>query len=166
MSHMMSAVQKKPENYSASTSTSEPNGIKLVTPADCAGLRLDQALARLLPEFSRSRLGAWIKDGRVTVGDSTSTPQQKVWGGEIILVRPALDVETLPFQPEPIPLNIVHEDDTLLVINNPPVLVVHPGAGNWQGTMLNALLQHAPQLQHIPRAGIVHRLDKETSGLL
>ena len=129
-------------------------------------MRLDQALARLMPEHSRSRLAAWMKQGKVSVGDTPADPKRKVWGGE----RIALDVPPLENAAaqaaEDIPLTIVYEDEAILVINKPAGLVVHPGSGNWQGTLLNALLHHAPQLAGIPRAGIVHRLDKDTSGLL
>jgi 23S rRNA pseudouridine1911/1915/1917 synthase len=162
----MCAVSKSVKNYSVMPSIAEPASINRVVSNDCAGLRLDQALARLLPEFSRSRLVAWIKTGRVTLDGTTPSQRQKVWGGENLSVRPALDAETLAYQAEDIPLDIIYEDGTLLVVNKPAGLVVHPGSGNWQGTMLNALLRHAPPLQHVPRAGIVHRLDKDTSGLL
>lgn len=135
-------------------------------PADCAGLRLDQALARLLPEHSRSRLAAWVKQGKVSLDDTPADPKRKVWGGERITLEIAPLPEESLQQPEDIPLAILHEDADILVINKPAGLVVHPGSGNWQGTMLNALLHHAPQLAAIPRAGIVHRLDKDTSGLL
>ena len=154
------------KNYSAGAPAPAPDNINLVIDAGCAGLRLDQALARLLPEYSRNRLSTWIKNGRVALDGATPSQRQKVWGGEILVVRPALDAETLAFRPEDIPLDIVYEDDTLLVADKPAGLVVHPGSGNWQGTLLNALLRHAPPLQHLPRAGIVHRLDKDTSGLL
>jgi len=135
-------------------------------PVECAGLRLDQALARLLPEHSRSRLAAWMKQGKVSVDDTAADAKRKVWGGE----RVVLDVVILPAetaqQAEAIPLSLIYEDDDILVVDKPAGLVVHPGSGNWQGTLLNALLHHAPQLGGIPRAGIVHRLDKDTSGLL
>ncbi|HSQ03196.1 MAG TPA: 23S rRNA pseudouridine(1911/1915/1917) synthase RluD [Burkholderiales bacterium] len=152
------------KNYSANTAP--PSAISLTVPGDCAGLRLDQALAGLLHQFSRTRLTAWIREARVTVNGGPAQPRDKVWGGEAITVQPATDPQSLAFAPEPIPLEIVFEDDTLLVVDKPAGLVVHPGSGNWQGTLLNALLQHAPSLAGIPRAGIVHRLDKETSGLL
>jgi len=129
-------------------------------------LRLDQALARLLPEHSRSRLAAWMKQGKVSVDDTAADAKRKVWGGE----RVVFDVVILPAetaqQAEAIPLSLIYEDDDILVVDKPAGLVVHPGSGNWQGTLLNALLHHAPQLGGIPRAGIVHRLDKDTSGLL
>lgn len=138
----------------------------LEIPADCAGLRLDQALARLLPEHSRSRLAAWVKQGKVSLGDTPVEPKRKVWGGERITLAAAPSPEVTAQQPEDIPLAILHEDEDILVIDKPAGLVVHPGSGNWQGTLLNALLHHAPQLAGMPRAGIVHRLDKDTSGLL
>jgi 23S rRNA pseudouridine1911/1915/1917 synthase len=140
--------------------------LDLSVPADCAGLRLDQALARMLPEHSRSRLAAWVKDGRVRIEGAAADPKRKVWGGERITVAEEPAHAERAQQAEDIPLDILHEDESILVINKPAGLVVHPGSGNWQGTMLNALLHHAPQLAAVPRAGIVHRLDKDTSGLL
>lgn len=130
------------------------------------GLRLDQALQQLLPDYSRSRLQTWIKDKRVTLDGECVAPKQTVWAGSKVRVEPELHPSETPFSAEEIALDIVYEDDTLLVVNKPAGLVVHPGSGNWQGTLLNALLYHAPQLACIPRAGIVHRLDKDTSGLL
>lgn len=162
--------EKNLKNYSAPgilpAATVNPAAVELVVPGDCAGLRLDQALARLLPEYSRSRLTQWMKNGHITVNGAIYAPKNKVWGGEMLHVVPAADPQVLAFRAENIPLDIIDEDDTLIIINKPAGLVVHPGSGNWQGTMLNALLQHAPQLENIPRAGIVHRLDKDTSGLL
>jgi len=135
-------------------------------PGGCAGLRLDQALANLLPAYSRNRLAQWIKSGRVTLDGRAALPRQKVREGERILVIPSPDPALAAHRAEDMPLDVEFEDDALLVINKPPGLVVHPGSGNWQGTLLNALLAHAPALAGIPRAGIVHRLDKDTSGLL
>ena len=129
-------------------------------------MRLDQALARLLPQYSRSRLAQWVKAGRVTLDGIAAPAKRKVREGEAIVVTPALDAEATAHRPESIPLDVVFEDESLLVINKPAGLVVHPGSGNWQGTMLNALLAHAPAQSALPRAGIVHRLDKDTSGLL
>ena len=143
-----------------------PRRIELTVPEDCAGLRLDQALSRLLPEFSRNRLARWVKNHHVTLDGRAALPREKVYGGEKIRVVPEPDPETLAHRPEAIPLDIVHEDEALIVIDKPAGLVVHPGSGNWSGTLLNALLEHAPQLSEVPRAGIVHRLDKDTSGLL
>ncbi|MDP3482727.1 MAG: 23S rRNA pseudouridine(1911/1915/1917) synthase RluD, partial [Sulfuricella sp.] len=129
-------------------------------------LRLDQALQQLLPDYSRSRLQTWIKEKRVTLDGECVASKQAVWGGGKVRVEPELHPSETPYAAEEIALDIVYEDDALLVVNKPAGLVVHPGSGNWQGTMLNALLHHAPQLACIPRAGIVHRLDKDTSGLL
>ena len=135
-------------------------------PAECAGMRLDQVLARLLPEHSRSRLAAWVRDERVHVDGRPALPRAKMWGGERLAVRPGASAQALAHMPQAMPLDIVYEDDSLIVIDKPPGLVVHPGSGNWDGTLLNALLAHAPALHEVPRAGIVHRLDKDTSGLL
>jgi len=140
--------------------------VRITAPRACAGLRLDQALAKLLPEYSRSRLARWVRSGRVTVEGRVALPRQKVRDGEVIELVPLPDAEPLAHRPEDIPLDVVYEDDTLLVVNKPAGLVVHPGSGNWRGTLLNALLQRVPSLAGIPRAGIVHRLDKDTSGLL
>jgi len=129
-------------------------------------LRLDQALSRLLPEYSRSRLQDWIRNGHVTVDGAPAVAKSKVWGGEAVLVAPQPAPGDGEHLAEDIPLAVVHEDDEILVIDKPAGLVVHPGSGNWSGTLLNALLQHAPALAGVPRAGIVHRLDKDTSGLL
>ena len=107
-----------------------------------------------------------MKNQRVSVDGHPALPKDKVWGGEELRVDPSPDPRSLPDLPESIPLAIVFEDEALLVIDKPPGLVVHPGAGNWSGTLLNALLDHAPSVAHVPRAGIVHRLDKDTSGLL
>ena len=138
-----------------------------IVPAEFAGLRLDQALARLLPQHSRSRLQSWLRGGSVCVeGLCCDDAKRKVWGSERIDVIPLADPREASNGAEDIALHVVHEDDDLLVIDKPVGLVVHPGSGNWQGTLLNALLHHAPQVAEIPRAGIVHRLDKETSGLL
>lgn len=131
-----------------------------------AGLRLDVALARAMPQYSRNRLSQWIRAGRVTVDGRAARPREKVRGGESVVVEPAPAPETLAHLPQAMALDIVFEDESLLVLNKPAGLVVHPGSGNWQGTLLNALLAHAPGLSALPRAGIVHRLDKDTSGLL
>jgi len=135
-------------------------------PADCAGLRFDQALARMFPEHSRSRLAAWVKDGRVRLDAAAVDVKRKVWGGERVSLALQAEARDVAAGAEDIGLDIVHEDAALLVLNKPAGLVVHPGSGNWQGTLLNGLLHHHPPLAGIPRAGIVHRLDKDTSGLL
>ena len=135
-------------------------------PDACAGVRLDQVLAQLLPEQSRSRLQAWVRDGRVLIDGKQFAPKHKLKGGERVSIAQPETPDTLADAPEAIPLDIVHEDDALIVIHKPAGMVVHPGNGNPTGTLLNALLHHCPQLAEVPRAGIVHRLDKETSGLL
>lgn len=140
--------------------------ITVTIPSNLGGLRLDQALQQLLPEYSRSRLQSWIKDGLVTVGLQETTAKLKVWGGEQVQIIPQTAPEENAFKAQALAIDIVHEDAHILVINKAAGMVVHPAAGNWEGTLLNALLHHAPQLQAIPRAGIVHRLDKDTSGLL
>jgi 23S rRNA pseudouridine1911/1915/1917 synthase len=145
-------------------STLEP--ITLTIPPDCRNLRLDQALAKLLPVYSRSRLQSWIKDGQVSVAGKHADAKQKVWGGEQVVVMPQASAEESAYRPQDIPLSVVYEDEHVLVIDKPAGLVVHPAAGNWEGTLLNALLHRVPALEGVPRAGIVHRLDKETSGLL
>ena len=141
-------------------------GVTRRVPETLAGLRLDKALARMFPEHSRNRLQKWLRDGHVRLDSRAARPKQKIWGGERIELHAQPDPTETAFRAEPIALEIVYEDEELLVINKPAGLVVHPGTGNWQGTLLNALLHHAPQLAAIPRAGIVHRLDKDTSGLL
>lgn len=138
----------------------------LTIPPEHAGRRLDQSLAELLPDFSRSRLAAWIDAGRVRVNDGPASRKQKVWGGEAVAVEPELLPEETSHRAEAMDLDIVYEDGDILVINKPAGLVTHPGAGNWEGTLLNALLHHTPQAAGLPRAGIVHRLDKDTSGLM
>ena len=134
-------------------------------PLELAGARLDQAAAQLFPEYSRERLKDWIKDGRLTVEGRSGKPKDKVAGGEELVLEAELEAETEAV-PQDIPLNILYEDDSLLVLDKPAGLVVHPGAGNPDGTLMNALLFHCPDLRLLPRAGIVHRIDKDTSGLL
>jgi 23S rRNA pseudouridine1911/1915/1917 synthase len=142
-------------------------GIALIVPGECSGQRLDQILARLLAQHSRSRLQGWIREGRVVVNHAPIVePRYKLWGGETIEVAEAPDERAESSTPEDIPLQVVHEDEQMMVIDKPAGLVVHPGSGNWSGTLLNALLHYAPQLDKVPRAGIVHRLDKDTSGLM
>ena len=134
-------------------------------PAEQAGRRLDQALAELYPQFSRSRIKAWIEAGRVRVDGVVVRPREPVVGGEKVRIEAEEQVE-VRVAPQAIALDIVHEDDDLLVVNKPAGLVVHPGAGNPDRTLQNALLAHDAALAALPRAGIVHRLDKDTSGLL
>jgi len=127
--------------------------------------RLDQLLAQLFPDFSRSQLQRWIKSGQITVDDRKMRPRDPMSGGEVILIEVPEPVQP-EWEAQPMALDLVFEDDEILVLNKPAGLVVHPGAGNPDSTLLNALLSHAPQLRSLPRAGIVHRLDKDTSGLM
>lgn len=130
------------------------------------GQRLDQAIAELFSDFSRSRLKEWLLDGKVTVDGTVATkPRVKVMGGESITVLAELEDEER-WEAQDIPLNIVYEDEDIIVINKPRDFVVHPGAGTPDGTVLNALLHHYPAIAEVPRAGIVHRLDKDTTGLM
>lgn len=159
----MKTSQEIAVDYSRSPQPSEAAKV----PAECAGWRLDAAIAKLFPEHSRSRLQGWIKEGLIRVDGAVVPPKSKVYGGEKIeFDARAVQKVARDDLAEDIDLAIVHEDDEVIVIDKPAGLVVHPGNGQPSGTLLNALLHHAPQLAEIPRAGIVHRLDKDTSGLL
>jgi 23S rRNA pseudouridine1911/1915/1917 synthase len=131
------------------------------------GARLDKALVAMAPEFSRSHLQALLRDGHVTVdGRPAATASRQVRAGQRLQVVLVPTAESLAFRPEPMALAVVHEDEHVLVVDKPAGLVVHPAAGNWSGTLLNGLLAHVPGAAALPRAGIVHRLDKDTSGLM
>ncbi|WP_334021252.1 23S rRNA pseudouridine(1911/1915/1917) synthase RluD [Alteromonas sp. S015] len=148
--------------------TQSPNTIQLEASTEAAhfGLRLDQVLADLFPEYSRSKLKTWIQEGNVSVnGDVITVPRHKMQMDELVTVQAEMDVQVTS-EAQDIALNIVYEDEHILVINKPADLVVHPGAGNPSGTVLNALLNHCPEIDKVPRAGIVHRLDKDTTGLM
>lgn len=134
-------------------------------PEEMSGMRLDRALAELFPAWSRARLQQWLRAGLITVDGAGPRPRDKVRGGERIELIAQPEAETA-WDAERLPLTVVHEDDALIVIDKPPGVVVHPGAGNRDGTLVNGLLHRYPELENIPRAGIVHRLDKDTSGLL
>ncbi|WP_346950147.1 23S rRNA pseudouridine(1911/1915/1917) synthase RluD [Dyella sp.] len=134
-------------------------------PLSAAGWRFDRALAEMFPDYSRSRLAAWIKAGAVTLDGAAAPPRHLLRGGEQVRLEAELAAE-VELEPEDIALEVVHQDEHLLVLNKPAGLVVHPGAGNAAGTLLNALLHHDPKLAELPRGGIVHRLDKDTSGLM
>ncbi|MBC7005903.1 23S rRNA pseudouridine(1911/1915/1917) synthase RluD [Photobacterium sp. BZF1] len=130
------------------------------------GLRLDQVIAELYPDYSRSRIKEWILNGMVSVdGEVTTKPRLKMMGGEELFIKAEIEDE-VRWEAQDIPLDIVHEDEHIIVINKPRDFVVHPGAGTPDGTVLNALLHHCPALAEVPRAGIVHRLDKDTTGLM
>ena len=145
----------------------DPSQHDFVAPSGAPGQRLDQALAALLPQHSRTRLKGWIEAGQVAVdGTIIVEPRFRIRGGEVIAVVEGAQAAALPDLPEDIAINVVFEDEVLLVIDKPAGLVVHPGSGNHAGTLLNALLHRVPELAMVPRAGIVHRLDKDTSGLM
>jgi 23S rRNA pseudouridine1911/1915/1917 synthase len=139
--------------------------VSLTLPGCPGGRRLDQALAQVLPQYSRSRLAAWIKDGSVALEGRAARPSDSVFGGERVVVR-AHAVSDERVQAERMPLSVRHRDAHIFVIDKPAGLVVHPGAGNRSHTLQNGLLALDPKLAHVPRAGIVHRIDKDTSGLL
>ena len=136
----------------------------LVSPQDC-GRRLDQVAAELFTDYSRARLQTWIKAGQLRVDGQIQAPKQKLLGSETLTIDVYLEPEG-DWQPENIPLHIIYEDEQIIVLNKPQNRVVHPAAGNRSGTLLNGLLYHCPQLESVPRAGIVHRLDKDTTGLM
>lgn len=145
---------------------SETIQLEAVVPEELAGKRLDQALAELFPDYSRSRMKGWITNGNVSVDAQTvSKPREKVEHGALVAVDAELESEER-HQAEAISLDIVYEDDDIIVINKPAGLVVHPGAGAPDGTLLNGLLNHYPKIDQVPRAGIIHRLDKDTTGLM
>ena len=142
-----------------------PDARLALVPAAAAGRRLDAVLAELFPEYSRSRLSAWIKAGQVTVDGAPARPRDPVHGGETIVLDAVEEVQTHAVA-EDIPLDVLYEDEHVFVLDKPAGLVVHPGAGNPAGTLVNALLHRDPALDKLPRAGIVHRLDKDTSGVM
>lgn len=142
---------------------SEPR--EAILPDEAAGQRLDAALARLFPEYSRSQLTLWLKEGALRVDGAQPRPRTPVQGGERVELIPP-DAPVLEAQAEPIALDVVYEDAAVLVVNKPAGLVVHPAAGHRDGTLVNALLHRAPELAQLPRAGVVHRLDKDTTGLM
>jgi 23S rRNA pseudouridine1911/1915/1917 synthase len=156
----------KAKNYNVDWDAGFAAPMSGTVPPELGGMRFDQALARLFPQYSRNRLQAWLKSGHIRVEGGVSLESKDlVAGGERVVLVPPPPPQDVP-QAQRMPLKIVHEDAALMVIDKPVGLVVHPGAGQPDGTLLNALLAHAPSLAGVPRAGIVHRLDKDTSGLL
>jgi len=139
--------------------------LKREVPTSLSGVRLDQGAAQLFPDFSRSRLQGWIKSGQLRVDGEQKAPKAKLLGGEFLEVNAVVE-ENEAWEPQAISMDVVHEDEDILVINKPAGLVVHPAAGHADGTLLNAILHHAPAVAALPRAGIVHRLDKDTTGLM
>jgi 23S rRNA pseudouridine1911/1915/1917 synthase len=139
--------------------------LTVVIPDNFTGQRLDQALAQLFPDYSRARMQQWIKSGQVLVDGEQKRPKDKVIGGQKVSVE-ATSEEEVAWVGQDLPIDIVYEDEHLLVVNKAAGMVVHPATGNPDGTLVNALLHHAPELSEVPRGGIIHRLDKDTSGLL
>jgi 23S rRNA pseudouridine1911/1915/1917 synthase len=145
----------------------EDDAIELVVPEGVFDQRLDRFLASEFTQLSRSRLQGWIEQGVVRFKDARKTvANTRVAAGDVLWVTPQEPPEQLAFLPEPVDFEVLHEDAQIIIVNKPAGLVVHPGAGNWQGTLLNGLLYRYAELARVPRAGIVHRLDKDTSGLM
>jgi 23S rRNA pseudouridine1911/1915/1917 synthase len=154
------------KNYNADWDAGFAAPMSAQVPAELGGLRLDQALARLFPQYSRNRLQAWLKSGHIKIEGKRLSANYAVSGGEHVALQPPRVPDAAAPQAQRMPLKVVFEDAELIVIDKPAGLVVHPGAGQPDRTLLNALLAHAPALAAVPRAGIVHRIDKDTSGLL
>ena len=145
--------------------TPKLDSLEARVPIQCHGMRLDQVAAELFPEYSRNRLATWIKEGRLTVDGRTVKPRDKATASAQLTLLVA-DEPVIDWQPQSLPLKVIFEDEHILVVNKPAGVVVHPAAGHADGTLVNALLAHAPELGALPRGGIVHRLDKETSGIM
>lgn len=145
--------------------TPKLDSLEARVPIQCHGMRLDQVAAELFPEYSRNRLATWIKEGRLTVDGRTVKPRDKATASAQLTLLVA-DEPVIDWQPQSLPLEVIFEDEHILVVNKPAGVVVHPAAGHADGTLVNALLAHAPELGALPRGGIVHRLDKETSGIM
>lgn len=145
--------------------TPKLDSLEARVPIQCHGMRLDQVAAELFPEYSRNRLATWIKEGQLTVDGRTVKPRDKATASAQLTLLVA-DEPVIDWQPQNLPLEVIFEDEHILVVNKPAGVVVHPAAGHADGTLVNALLAHAPELGALPRGGIVHRLDKETSGIM
>lgn len=135
-------------------------------PESLAGKRLDQALAEMFPDYSRARLQSWVKQGQIQVNQKQWRCKDKVRGGEAVALSVEASQKPIDFEPEPVDLDVLHEDESIIILNKQKGLVVHPASGNWSGTLLNGLLHRYPELGDLPRAGIVHRLDKNTTGVM
>ncbi len=142
------------------------NKKKIIVPNFYVGQRADSVIHELMPEYSRAKIQSWIRKGFIKIDLQNCTSKKKIIGGESIDIDIQPEEQSSQFEPEDIALNIVYDDDDIIVINKPTSLVVHPAAGNWSGTLLNAILYHFPKNAELPRAGIVHRLDKNTTGLM
>lgn len=161
-------VGSPPESMANDSDEIDGDGapMTLTAPPSAAGERLDKALALLVPAVSRSRLQQWVEAGAVRIDGAAARVRQVLSGGEVIEIVPLPAPEQLAMQPEPIEIDVVYEDGHIAVLDKPSGLVVHPAAGNWSGTLANGLLARFPQTAALPRAGIVHRLDADTSGLM
>lgn len=159
------AAALNPPRPMSSPANPSPTPLQATVPDSSAGRRFDAVLAELFPDYSRSRLAAWIKSGDARLDGREVRPRDPVRGGEAVTLNVELDVQTHS-EPEDIALDVLYEDEHVIVVNKPAGLVVHPGAGNPAGTLVNALLHRDPSLNTLPRAGIVHRLDKDTSGVM
>lgn len=144
----------------------EDQPIVLTLSEDACGVRLDKVLSQLVPQYSRSRIQQWLDAGHVTIDGQPARSKALVLGDETVVIHPQAAPQERAFTAEPIPLSVLHDDAAIVIIDKPAGLVVHPAAGNWSGTLLNGLLHRWPALSGVPRAGIVHRLDKDTSGLM
>lgn len=142
------------------------NKKQILIPPELNGLRIDSAVHKLLPEYSRGKIQAWIKGGHITIDGQTISSKKKIIGGENLIIEIQEEEELKQFRPENIDIDIIYEDKDIFIVNKKPGMVVHPAAGNWGGTLLNAILFHYPENEVLARAGIVHRLDKDTSGLM
>jgi len=139
--------------------------LKIIIPDRMIGHRIDTALSEMLPDYSRSKISQWVKSGNASIGGANFKPKERVVGGEIVSLA-VVKERSVHWLAEQIDLNVVYEDNDIIVINKPAGLVTHPGSGNWTGTLANALLNYDSDLENLDRAGIVHRLDKNTSGLM
>jgi 23S rRNA pseudouridine1911/1915/1917 synthase len=155
-----------PENDDIAFEEEGEPGMRADVPMASAGERIDRVAAQLFPVYSRARLQAWIDEGRLAVDGVVAHAKTRLLGGEVFELTPDLDPAQTAFSPEPVDFEVVHEAEQFIVVNKPVGLVVHPAAGNWSGTLLNGLLHRYPELGNVPRAGIVHRLDKDTTGLM
>lgn len=162
---VLSTYSRHHYSHRVMKNTDQIINLEAIVPETLAGQRLDRVLAELFPQFSRAKLQDWIKKGQITVNKQLKRPKDKLMGGEAIQLTATLENKT-HWQAQDIALEIIYEDPEILIINKPVGLVVHPAAGNPDSTLVNALLHHYPPLTQLPRAGIVHRLDKNTSGLL
>lgn len=163
LSYLISQADSKEDLFNNDL---DPEALSITIPSTLAGLRLDAAMARIIPELSRSRLTNWIKDGLILLNGNLPKPKDKVSSGDTLIVNLPIKNDEIEFTAKPIDFEVLFEDMDIIIINKPKNLVVHPGAGNFTDTLLNGLIYRYPELKNVPRAGIVHRLDKDTTGLM